>query len=427
MNLLKDLQELLEAGVITPQVAENISAYYENKKGKPQNRLFIAFGILGAILVGLGIILIIAHNWDDLDQTTKTIFAFLPLIIGQALCGYTLLRKSNSKAWQEGSAAFLFFAVGACLSLISQIYNIPGRMSDLLFTWMLLGLPLVYLLGSSIVSLLFLIGITYYACETGYWSGVAAETYHYWWMFLLILPHYFFLYRKRPTSNFMAFHNWFVPLSLVITLGTVGKSEGHFLFIAYMSLFGLLYMVGNDSFFRNQKAMNNGYLSLGSLGTVILLLLLSFDWVWEDIRDQVWVFSEIVLAPEFITAVITTLLAGAFLFRQWNTIHLYKRPTIEPVFLVFILVFGIGISSPIAAVLINAIVLAIGILTISNGTKWDHLGVLNYGLLIIAALVACRFFDADLSFVARGLLFVLVGIGFFATNYWMLKKRNANE
>jgi hypothetical protein len=160
---------------------------------------------------------------------------------------------------------------------------------------------------------------------------------------------------------------------------------------------------------------------------VILLLLLSFDWVWEDIRDQAWVFSEIVLAPEFITALITTLLAGAFLFRQWNTIHLYKRPTIEPVFLVFILVFGIGISSPVAVILINAIVLAIGILTISNGTKWDHLGVLNYGLLIIAALVACRFFEADLSFLARGLLFVLVGIGFFATNYWMLKKRNANE
>jgi hypothetical protein len=66
-------------------------------------------------------------------------------------------------------------------------------------------------------------------------------------------------------------------------------------------------------------------------------------------------------------------------------------------------------------------------LTILDGAKKDHLGVLNYGLLIIMVLAVCRFFDTDLSFIIRGLLFVSVGIGFFATNYWMLKKRKANE
>ena len=33
----------------------------------------------------------------------------------------------------------------------------------------------------------------------------------------------------------------------------------------------------------------------------------------------------------------------------------------------------------------------------------------NYGLIIITALVICRFFDTDLSFVLRGLLFISVG------------------
>jgi hypothetical protein len=78
-------------------------------------------------------------------------------------------------------------------------------------------------------------------------------------------------------------------------------------------------------------------------------------------------------------------------------------------------------------VLTNILVFAIGILTIRDGAKFDNLGVLNYGLLIITALVVCRFFDTDLSFVIRGGLFVSVGIGFFATNYWMLKKRKLND
>jgi hypothetical protein len=51
------------------------------------------------------------------------------------------------------------------------------------------------------------------------------------------------------------------------------------------------------------------------------------------------------------------------------------------------------------------------------------LSLLNYGLLILTALIICRFFDLDMSFVARGLLFVLVGAGFFAANIWMVKKR----
>ena len=39
----------------------------------------------------------------------------------------------------------------------------------------------------------------------------------------------------------------------------------------------------------------------------------------------------------------------------------------------------------------------------------------------------CRFFDTNMSFVIRGLLFVAVGVGFFITNYVMLKKQKARE
>jgi len=48
---------------------------------------------------------------------------------------------------------------------------------------------------------------------------------------------------------------------------------------------------------------------------------------------------------------------------------------------------------------------------------------LNYGLLVIAALVICRYFDTDLSFVVKGLLFLVVGLGFFFANYRLIKSR----
>jgi len=95
-------------------------------------------------------------------------------------------------------------------------------------------------------------------------------------------------------------------------------------------------------------------------------------------------------------------------------------------FIIFTIIFFIGLSGSILpTVLINLIILVLGIVTIKIGADKFHFGILNYGLLIITALIVCRFFDTNMSFVIRGLLFVSVGVGFFLTNYMMLKKQKS--
>ncbi|HEY9221145.1 MAG TPA: DUF2157 domain-containing protein [Lutibacter sp.] len=86
--MLKNLQELIKADVISQNTADNISDFYRIKGEDSTNRLFVVFGIIGAILVGLGIIMSIAHNWDQLSKITKTFFAFSSLLAGQFLEGF---------------------------------------------------------------------------------------------------------------------------------------------------------------------------------------------------------------------------------------------------------------------------------------------------------------------------------------------------
>lgn len=427
MNIVKNLPELVRDDVITQDTADQIRDYYQRKESSSPNRLFIVFGILGAILTGLGIILIIAHNWDELSRATKTIFSFLPLLIGQIFCAYALWKREESDAWRESAATFLFFAVGASISLVSQVYHIPGNLSSFLLTWMALCIPLVYVMRSSVASLLYLAGITYYAVHNSYWTYPASEPYIYWLLLVLVLPYYYQLGKNKPRSNYMVFHNWLVPLSLVITLGAVAISHEELMFPAYISLFGLLYLIGNSSFFPAQEPKNGSYQFIGSVGTIALLLALSFAEFWEDLRQEQWTTNEIVSSPEFIATVLISGLAATLLYRQYRRERLRQMKPLEPVFLLFIVLFVLGIFSPAAVVLTNLLVFFIGIATIREGARKDHLGILNYGLLIIAALVICRFFDTDLSFVARGVLFVLVGLGFFILNYWTLQKRKLHE
>ena len=427
MSIKKEIPELITAGIISEEIAVKINEYYKNKDDSSSNRLFVVFGVLGAILVGLGIILIIAHNWDELSRTSKTILSFIPLVIGQLLAGYTLLKKQNNLAWRESSTAFLFFAVGASISLISQIYNISGNLSDFLLTWMLLTLPLVYVMRSSVASLLYIAGISYYVFETGYSFHHNSTFNFYWILLLLILPHYYMLYKNSPKSNYMTFHNWLLPLSVLLALGTFTNQNEKFMFVAYISLLGLFYLLGNTKFFSEQKLRNNSYKIIGTLGTLGILLSLSFDWFWQELRDDAYIFEQFAYSSEFIVSVILTILASILLFYQMKGRNLKDLKPISIVFILFIIIFFIGMSFSISVILINIIIFAIGILTIREGAEQNHLGILNYGLLIITSLIICRFFDIDLSFVLRGFMFITVGVGFFIANYWMLKRRNNDE
>jgi uncharacterized membrane protein len=187
-TLLKDLTELINAKVISDETAEKIRDYYSVKQMNGQSRQQLALGILGSVLVGLGIILIIAHNWDDLTPGSKTLLAFLPLLLGQFAGGYVLLKLPGNYTWRESVAAFLFFSVGACLVLISQVYNIPGDLDSFLLTWMLLVLPIIYVFKASAISIFYQIGITCYACLVGYGNSFSSGFTMYWLCLLLIIP-----------------------------------------------------------------------------------------------------------------------------------------------------------------------------------------------------------------------------------------------
>ena len=411
----KDLKELVAAGILTTKDQDNITDYYTAKKSNQPNRLFTIFGVLGALLTGLGIILILAHNWDDFSRTTKTIWAFAPLLAGQLLTGFTIFKK-KSTAWKETASVFLYIAIGASISLVSQIYHIKGEMSSFIRIWILLGLPLVYLLKSKATLLLHLIFSTIYACNFGYFNS--DKPYLFLILIAVVIPFYINEIRKIPTENITGILHWLFPLSIVIALGGFIEGSDTTGFLMYVCLFGLLYNIGEIPLFETLKLRKNGYKIIASLGTIGTLLYGTFKFLWEHAENP------FIMTNDFIFTSIIIIIAVVILI---YTTQQKGRISFNPFQYAFIAFTGIYLlkfyGSETPTIFTNLLVLILGMYTIILGARINKYSILNYGLLIITALITCRFFDTNISFVIRGLLFISIGFGFFGANYLIYKRQ----
>ncbi|HMJ68785.1 MAG TPA: DUF2157 domain-containing protein [Cyclobacteriaceae bacterium] len=416
----RELEELHANGVITPEVAEKIRTYYD-RPSPESNRMVIAFGIIGALLVGMGVVLIIAHNWDNLSTAMKLFVGFAPMLVAQAIAGWLIYKKSDSSAWREAVAVVLIFAVATSIAVVSQVYNIHGSLERFLLAWTALSLPIIYVLRSWMASLLFWVGITWYATEAGFGFFRANHPpVYYWPLAIAALPFYFNLIRKHPNANSISFHNWIIGISVTIVLAMGDYHDGDDLIIpVYITLFSVFLLIGQLPYFASRRLITNAWLIGGSAGTIVLLLMMTFEWPDFSGKSREWWISTPLFLWIFLFVVASTLLYVVGNKNGFRNL-LSKSYT----FLILLGLFAIGLSEPlISRGLTNILILALGVYTIREGALADKLWKMNYGLLILSILIMCRFFDTDMSFVVRGLLFVGIGAGFFATNYYVMKKR----
>jgi len=420
-----NIDELVDEGIITEATATSIKSYYKSQNTHNPNRLLLIFAVLGALLIGAGVILIIGHNWDSFPKEVKTILSFLPLLITQGICIFTIIEKYDHSIWREGSAVGLFFAIGASISLVSQVYHIVGDMESFLFTWIILSIPVVYLLKSKAALLLVLAAITSYGQQVGY-IYIRAIPYYYWLMMISLIPFIYQLYKTEKTSHTFTFIMWIFIGSVTIMLGTFDTNFSPTALCMYMSYFGLLYLIGiwykeyTDSFIKNPSIV------IGCLGMIIFLFISGFQGFWESVSLPSNVISFSKIATHI--WIILTIAAVVLLVRLLSSKSLNMRNPLHYTFILFIIIYCSSYANPFLAVILsNLLLLLIGISLILRGNSELDLRLLNIGLAIILVLIIARFFDFQISFIVRGIIFVLLGIGFFLANYTIINKRKEYE
>ena len=106
--LLGELPKLEAEGVIDGATAGRLRARYHGSVEGGGGRVILAVcAVFGALLIGGGIILLLAHNWEFLSRGMRSMIAMAPLIAAQLIAGWVLVRREASTAWREGSGVLL--------------------------------------------------------------------------------------------------------------------------------------------------------------------------------------------------------------------------------------------------------------------------------------------------------------------------------
>jgi len=424
--LLQELPILENKGILSAESRQRLDDYYSNQVESRVHWAAILCAGLGALLIGGGIILLFAHNWEDLSRTARAVLSFCPLAIAVVLSALAIRRGGTGLC--ESAGIFHSLAVGACIALIGQTYHLPSNTPGFLLVWALLVLPLIFLLPSTGAYLFYITLI----CS---WSGAAQDEYGqalgFWLLLIPAVIHVVRLIRREAHEGLVSL--WGLILMLPIALGIVLERTVPGLWIisyaCFYSLSGLLGLRLSPT----ESGWRNPLQTVGLAGITGLTYIFTWQNMWHDIgwsntrhdgNYQEWGI--------WFDSAITLGLALAWALTAVKTLQRNSLPSLIlcsfPLLACAAFFFASTSEGEIInTLLFNAYMLALGLALLAQGCRSTQLRQVNYGMAVLGLLLITRFFDSDFGFLARGLVFILMGSCFLATNLIIARKKHQQQ
>ncbi len=403
--LLDELPELLENGVLDSETALRMDAYYRSRLETPASfgrYLLFLFSILGVLLIGGGVILVFAHNWDWFPKYLRVGLSFLPLLMGACLGGYTIIRD-KSAVWRECSAVFTGVGICILIALISQIYHMGGSLADFLRLVLILCIPAAYLFRSAVLLFAYCVGIMFLTDYTADFSFLDLA------YLLAPLPFCIRSYWKEPESGKTIFLRYALfPLAIGSLLLTRGEAFFFALLTALFLLAGIRESERHSSRWYANPWLQGGFLSM----TIMLCLMVTSNRFWSSCRTD-RIFSPPGIAFTFLLA---AFVIGLFLVRWRKNFFEKLLAVLFPLFVLG----GLLLHCPEKMLTCASVFFALsGLIYVISGYFSRQIGMMNAGMLQLILLIFFRFASESGGILSRAIQFLVCGALFLLVNFFL--------
>lgn len=421
--LLNEVELWKNQGLISAEQAREISALYPLEDEPAWGR--IIFAAIGAIVFGLGVILLFAYNWEAMHRYSKLLSVIVALAGTHAAAFY--LSRENSAHKKIGESLHLLGTMffGAGIWLVAQIYHIDEHYPNAMLVWALGALAFAWVYNSVAHSLLALVLlVVWHGMEVfGFDSSNLAAI----WLFGFGLGPLVWMQRSRMglfgTSALLLF------VYCGSYIGHADNAEETMVAVLYAlcSSYVLLSFIASKSRFPESADI----LRLTSVSVFALALFIcSFSGVDElhfrppltEIEGTIWFY--------FLLPLVLMLTLAALVFTRYLKAAHDRIDLAELAIYLFATVFAyIAAFGAIAkeSWIIYAILFPVyAILLIYRGTVYLRWQSTALGSILLAAYTVARFMDLFDSLLLRALAFLLAGaLLFFVGLYYSRQKQKA--
>lgn len=413
-------------GLVSESVAGQLLERYETA-GKTRLTAAVMVGAIGAVLLALGVIALLAANWSGFGRTARMIAGVAPLVV----CG-TVATIGAARGW--GSRGFwepvgVLWAGAACTALIivAQTFQLSQDWPMLVLACAAVTLPVAWLTGSALVTAAWPGLLAFGVCA--HWENSVAVV-ALWPLWLLVTPAFRRAWRLQSASG------WRLVMDLGLGAALLAGS------IAVPPILADALSWAQVPTFACTYAVMAGFAVMVALGVacalpgtawlgLLAILAMGLMTPYEDAMDAL-LFSHTAgntLEMWLVIGLGSLLMLAAAGLAIWAVRCRGRRPmlwaVVAPLFCV-IVCFGLlpwKLRTPALASLAGlAVLVAYGVGTLREGVRRRSILLLNAGALVVLYAIVGKFLADDVSFTAKGIVMTLLGCAVLAGNGWWLRK-----
>jgi len=300
-------------------------------------------------------------------------------------------------------------AIFAANALIGQIFHLPGDFGTYVLACGLLSLPAVFILNA--VSPL---AVYYWTIFN--WAALNHSSANALILLVLFAFGALFLFIKyRQSDARLAYISWLTVIAGFVFVLILGAILDCSLLLTVLCYFILLLAVK-----KLPEQLLLPFKIIGTIGGLVTVAILTYQGMWSYIERPAYAGNAVMIG---------IMLAAALFF----AIMIFKQDKLKFSLVTIFILLGVMRyiwalykldDSPydsIMSVISNLILLVIGVGFIVHGVKNFSLTRVNIGMAAVCTLIIMRFFDSDMDFFWRGIVFLMLGAIFLLVNLKILR------